>query len=365
VKNLFNLNLLLDKSAQAILAFAKFLKVFFISLMWKPAMSYIVWCLEQSEDSQRQWTKILKLPMLLFTPIVAFVSPLGVFVIFAVVFVSIEQSVYPKHTVPERFLVSENINRSLNEKGALLFDAATYQLDEELKTTLGWCPNDVFLDWLDNRCERQIGVHYATRESLKILSVYTTKFGLGDVENKDTRGAREIIAYKVDVWAAMGLFPGSSENTYRKALKSVDKFIVNANESKELVVNIRTDDLKAVLDSMKNDVLQEPFGQLTTRNKNVKWFQLDNKVYFAQGAAIVARDILAVMRSSFQAELEKGGLENLDAAIDSLNAAAQFNPWLVARGDGDSMWADHRSKMARYFSEAFRRIEEVSGSLKI
>ena len=334
-------------------------------MIWKPALSYVSWCMDQSENSQRQWVKILKLPMLIFTPIVAFIAPLGIFVVFAVVFVGIEQSIYPEHEVSDRLISNTANELTLNEKGALLFDAATIQLDKELRSTLGWCPNDVFLDWLDNRCERQIGVHYATRESLKILSVYTTKFGLGDVENQDTLSAREIIAYKVDVWALMGIFPGSSESTYKKSLKSVNKFIDTAKQSSDLVVNIRTDDLKAILDSIKNDVLQEPFGQLTSRNNNVNWFELDNKVYFAQGAAIVARDILVVMRNRFESELEKGGLENLDAAIDSLNAAAQFNPWLVARGDGDSMWADHRSKMARYFSEAFRRIEEVSGSLRI
>ncbi len=62
--------------------------------------------------------------------------------------------------------------------------------------------------------------------------------------------------------------------------------------------------------------------------------------------------------------MEKGAEENVMKAIESLDKAAQYNPWWVSRGDGDSKMADDRSKVARYITEAIEMIGVVRNSIK-
>ncbi len=106
------------------------------------------------------------------------------------------------------------------------------------------------------------------------------------------------------------------------------------------------------------------FTQNYLQTREIKQSELDDVVQFARGAAIVARDELSVLRFAFTEELSRGELDNLDAAIDSLEAIIDFHPWWIWRGDGDSMFADHRAKLSRYYSEVFRRIEDLAASLR-
>ena len=75
--------------------------------------------------------------------------------------------------------------------------------------------------------------------------------------------------------------------------------------------------------------------------------------------SVHARDILLVMQSAFPAEVSKGSDANLKYAIESLDAAAQYNPWWVTRGEGDSKPKDDRAKVAQYYAQAIKRIEDT------
>ena len=283
----------------------------------------------------------------------------------------IDQTIYPKNEVEGKFADQSNADLTINMKGALLFDAAYNQMSRELNSNLGWCPNDIPINpfsWLDNRCNRQIGVWYATGKAVTILSERITKLGMGDEENAYTRKARLHLGNFPDQWGWMGAFEDAAENHFRKAGENIQNFraLMEAPEAKNKLVNLRSDDLVAIFDSIVGNggILSEPFGKLTYRGADMSWSHLDDAVYYAQGAALVARDILVTLKSSFPAELERGGMQLLEVAIDSLNAAGSFNPYMVTRGDGDSMFADHRSKMQRYYTDAFRRLTELRESLK-
>ncbi len=76
------------------------------------------------------------------------------------------------------------------------------------------------------------------------------------------------------------------------------------------------------------------------------------------------RDVFSALWTGFHNEREKGAEENVMKAIESLDKAAQYNPWWVSRGDGDSKMADDRSKVARYITEAIEMIGVVRNSIK-
>jgi hypothetical protein len=169
-----------------------------------------------------------------------------------------------------------------------------------------------------------------------------------------------------DQWGWMGAFQDASENHFNAAVGYIHAFEVEAKTSTDPIVNVRADDLVEIMDMLVSDkgILSEPYGRLTATNAEVEWSELDDRVYYAQGAAIVARDIAVALKHSFPTELSRGGLENLDAAIEALDDAARFNPWWVTRGEASSQFADHRAKMQRYFTEAFRRLEDLRRSIE-
>ena len=283
----------------------------------------------------------------------------------------IDQAIYPKNEVESKFTDQGNADLTINMKGALLFDAAYNQMSRELNSSLGWCPNDILINpfsWLDNRCNRQVGVWYATGKAITILSERITKLGMGDEENSYTRKARLHLGNFPDQWGWMGALEDASENHFGQAGKNIASFRQDMEKAdpKDKLINLRSDDLVAIFDSIVGNggILSEPFGKLTSRGADLPWSYLDDTVYYAQGAALVARDILVTLKSSFPTELERGGMRHLDVAIESLNAAGVFNPYMITRGDGDSMFADHRSKMQRYYTDAFRRLTELRDSLK-
>ncbi len=294
-----------------------------------------------------------------------------IFILIFVIAIFIDQKSYPTNEVSPKFADEKNASLSINIKGALLFDAAYDQMDRELKSSLGWCPNDTWINpfaVLDNRCNRQLGVWYATGKALMVFSERITKLGMGDTENESTKKARLHLGNFPDQWGWMGGLDDASENHFEKAGKFLAEFReqMEVADSNKKLVNLRSDDIVGILEAIVGNggILSEPFGKLTARNANLAWNELDDAVYYAQGAALVARNILVTLRSSFPKELERGGMGHLDVAIEALDTAGSFNPLWITRGDGESMFADHRSKIQRYYTDALRRLTEFQKSLQ-
>lgn len=300
---------------------------------------------------------------------------------------AIDQLTYPSHDLAEKFRIDgPNAGRTLTpeERGILVTDALVYQLEYELDSVTdmtwadwrtlnfngfwGWTPNDMAgfgpLAWpnfFDNRQNRQLGVIYAVRIMTDSWSRETSKLGGADRENRDLVYARtQGFSFSSRSW----FFP-SSEGYYRDGIEWIRTYQGGLRRGDpETIVNVTTRNLANVLRKM-NEMLQEPYGRLIDRNATVRWTEIDDTIYYGQGAAIVARDMLAAIAVAYKDELERGQLDRQVAeAVDSLSAAAQFNPLYTMRGDGDSMVADHRAKIARYISEALRRIEDIYHALE-
>ena len=73
------------------------------------------------------------------------------------------------------------------EKGAVLAQAMTNRLEEELNSTFGWSVNDLWVSptrWLDNRASRQRGTMFATRMLVTFYATHLAKYGTVDAENE-------------------------------------------------------------------------------------------------------------------------------------------------------------------------------------
>jgi len=285
----------------------------------------------------------------------------------------VDRAVYPTNPVNKFFEQKENANLSENNKGALLYMAAVHQLRKEMDTSLGWCPNDKALNpfsHLDNRCQRQLGVRHGARRAVIALSEEITK--VGEDEHPLTKAAHEGISSSPYRWAWMGLFEGSTEEEYENAIAKLDKFTQlvidndNLDQPKKLV-DIRSTDFVTIIDIIadeKRGFLQEPYGKLTARNNEILYFKLDDTVYYAAGSALVARDLLVALKSAYPEDLDRGGMFNLDVAIDALSAAGRYNPYWISRGADDSMPKDHRAKVQQYMSDAIKYLTKFRDSLR-
>lgn len=305
-----------------------------------------------------------------FVPVVAPIVPFGMIVTVIASMVMVDQMTTPTFVVDQKFItLAKELDASgptLNEVGNALFAASYHQMVREMdpkELVFGWTPNDVVgLQFFDNPVNRKLGVLHASRELLTVLSVSISKLGSVDEENALLLKARqEGFAFEPYSW----MFP-ASEDRYQDGIKLIKQFQHDLLDgtTNGATINITNKDVEAILLAISNKVLEVPHGRLTSRNDVVPWSELDDRVFFAQGAAIVARDVLTVLRHAFNEKItESGAIKNMDKAIDSLEGAINFHPWWITRGDRDAMWGDHRSKMSRYYNEARERINDVAEAI--
>ena len=265
---------------------------------------------------------------------------------------------------PGKFIEQDINNQYLHigQKGALLFQASYHQLQVMMHRFPYWSRNDPKFypqHWWDNSRNTQEGVWWSTKEISKILSDRITRFGDGIPQNKLTLAAVNDFQTKPDIWK---WWVTDSEEFYEDGFTKMGKFEKLAMVNPDLI-NIKTDDLVAILEVIKQKAIGEPYGRLQERNGKIGRFELDDAIKYARGAAIPARDVLVVLRYAFADMLERGGLDNLDSAIDSLEAIINFHPWITTRGEGSLPIPDYRSKLSRYFSQVDNRLKDIIKSM--
>ncbi len=248
------------------------------------------------------------------------------------------------------------------EKGVLLVESIYNQLNRELESPLGWTVNDVYISqYFDNRVNRQKGVLFATRMIFTFYSTRLSKLGKTDNENELLKIVREKeFAYSSDVW---GFFVMSSENKYKNGIENIQKYEKDllANTA---VFNMRSDDVYELLKLITGaQLIDQTMGHLIQKDNEVSFTELDDRVYYAQGVALVIRDVMNTLVKIYPEILEKGGKKNIREGLSDLNKIVDFNPIVVLRGSNDSMLADHRGKVAKYLISVDRRIEELMESL--
>jgi hypothetical protein len=232
-----------------------------------------------------------------------------------------------------------------------------------MNSTFGWSVNDLWISptrWLDNRANRQRGVIFATRMLVTFYATNLAKYGTVDAENEWLKEAREKrFAFSEDSW-----WLPSSESEYRKGLELLRKY-ETAVEDGKAVFNMRTDDIyNLFMFIISNQFLDQPLGLLVQATEEVRYWDLDDRIYYTQGVILVLRDFLETMVKLYPAIREKGGEENIQIAFKEMERVCTFDPLVVLRGRHDSIMADHRGKMASYVISIRERLNDVTQSIR-
>lgn len=263
-----------------------------------------------------------------------------------------------------------------HQKGRVLALAIVSRLEVELAD--GWTPQYLFVNpksHFDNAVNRKIGVLTATTLLQKFFSTTMAKYGSMDPENPWMQEARERdFTYGPRTW---GFFERSSYSAYEDGVANVHKYADKLIGVK--VADKRKDDSRAIVNIKANEiyemltfVLSKNFidvalGWLSEPGENLTWTELDDRVYFAQGMTLVLRDVITVLKELYPEKItnvDKGGTENLEEAMVAMNKISTFNPLVVLRGKEDSMFADHRGKMARYMFTVRERLLDVAETIR-
>jgi hypothetical protein len=249
------------------------------------------------------------------------------------------------------------------ERGAALSHAMTIRLQSEMNSRFGWTPNDLIISptrYLDRRNSRQMGTIFATRILVEFFSTNLSKYGKADIENESLKKARnQCFSYSEDVW-----WMASTEDRYEEGIKLVGDYAKQLRTGKA-TFNMRSDDIYNLLSLITSSkFLDQPLGQLVQTSDGVPFSQLEEHVYYAQGSILVVREFLHALVNMYPEITQKGGKENIQAAFRDMDKICVFDPLIVLGGSNDSMFADHRGKMARYMINVRERINDLAQSVR-
>ncbi|WP_137982478.1 hypothetical protein [Desulfovibrio gilichinskyi] len=261
-------------------------------------------------------------------------------------------------------------------KGRVLALAIVSRLETELAD--GWTPQYLFVtpkSHFDNAVNRKLGVLTATTLLQKFFSTTMAKYGSMDPENPWMQEARERdFTYGPRIW---GFFERSSNSAYEDGVANVHKYadklismkVVNKKKGdSRAIVNIKASEIYDMLTFiLSKNFIDVPLGWLSAPGGTLTWSELDDRVYFAQGMTLVLRDVITVLKELYPEKItnvDKGGTQNLEEAMMAMNKICTFNPMVVLRGKEDSMFADHRGKMARYMFTVRERLLDVADTIR-
>lgn len=299
----------------------------------------------------------------IFTPLALFIVPVGICLVTAILCVVVDQVVYPEFPINPKFDQKTNVDLSMDRKSALLFESAIYQMDKEMYSFTGWTPNDLSFSptkWFDNKLNRQKGVRNATRLLTARMSILFTNLGTGSKENVDTREGSANLSSPETHW---NWYMGDTEVNFNNGLDQLKKYIKEANASNSMKMsNINPNDILDIVNIIIDDVLREPLGRLQEQESPLSFSELDDAVYYAQGTAIVVRDVLVALRSTVPGIMVKGSSENLNLAIEKLNQMADDNPYCVY---SIMELGDTRAIFATFYNSALEQLKVVAKSIRV
>ena len=352
-----------------------------VKLEWQFIRRYVVFVNEFTGsgtlgmgDGAKPFSVLVRYPVRVFlwvlVPIISLLVPLGVVTASVLLLAGIDQATVHNYTVDERFVnldstPDDGVQPTDRDVGVALLIASYNQMELELRTPalVGWTVNDkVGLQFWDNRVNRQLGVRHAAIIMNKELAWITN---LGDSDKVDQRivdanqSGFAIDPYLWQFWPIP-----SAEDYYDDGIGYIQSFIADVvADKKNVTINITNEDKRDIFDAV-NETLAVPHGRLIEETDKTPWAKIDDDVFFAKGAAIVARDMLVVMKHGFPAEIQRrGASENLDQAIVALEKAVNFHPWpWTMRGEDDAPFADHRAKISQYYQDARKRIENLTAA---
>ncbi len=252
-------------------------------------------------------------------------------------------------------------------RAVVMSEATVHSLDTQLSSLFGWIPNDVLFvpKILDNIVNYQKGVIYATRPASDIIAKTISRYGKNDtLDERLVDATSRSFVYSDEVWGFWFVY--DTEGKYKQGIKnwrswaaSVDSGVKNSG-----VYNVKSDDVYLIL-KYCNQMLEYALGYLN--KEKIAHFDSDNYVYFAKGVSSVVEDILRGLVAVDSSVIERGGKENVEAALKRLSFVREFNPlYVVAGGNdiGDAMLPNHVAALARHIDVASNRINDIMQSME-
>lgn len=257
---------------------------------------------------------------------------------------------------PQPFQMGETASLDENARGKVLADAITHQMRYELVSTFGWSANDIVFNRfvLDNRAARQYGVYHATRVFMDHYSMYIAKLGTNDRENDFLYQAR-LNSFAINPRSFW--FP-SAEGAYKKGLKAIEKYKAGLDNGTALY-NCRTDDIYSTLNLIVGENMLGHALGLLENARDLPFYELDNRIYEAQGIILVVRDVLYALYELYPDIKEKNNEDNMQAAMRYMTLVATYNPlYMTSKLNCGEL-------VISYILFAKNRIEDIRNSLRI
>jgi hypothetical protein len=131
------------------------------------------------------------------------------------------------------------------------------------------------------------------------------------------------------------------------------------------VFNLRTDDIYDLLTYITGrEFLDQPMGLLIQSGEDVVLPPTRTTASTTpRGPCWLCATASTPWSSAYPSIGQKGGEENLKEAFRAMDKICSFDPPFVVEGSHDSMLADHRGKMARYYITVISRLNDVTQSV--
>lgn len=243
-----------------------------------------------------------------------------------------------------------------NDKGKLLLDAITYQMDRELNSSFGWTFNDIIFNrfFMDNRAYREYGVYHATRFLLDLYSSQIAKLGSNDRESEYLYKAR-INNFAIDPRSF--LFP-SAEGSYQKGFKLLEQY-KNSLDTGKGTYNARTDDIYASFVTVTGENLLGYALGLLENSQQMPFYELDNRIYEVQGIVLVLRDFLSTLYELYPEIKARNNADNMAAAMEYLNRICTYDPLFI------TSFFNSGELIVSYLLFAKARLEDIRDSIRM
>lgn len=300
----------------------------------------------------------------MYSPIVLVIFPTLIVGAIVFILVGIDQLTAPSFPVSKELAHIDSTpddkkDPTMTDIGTALLLATAHQMEVELSTPylIGWTPNDMFGgQWFDNRVNRQLGVRHAAIVMLLELQNITNYGDNDKVDPRIVSAYQGGFTFDPYVW----MMPGWSESAYEEGIENIKSFVKDARAGKPgVVINITNEDIHDIFFAV-DEALRVPQGELIESSSLISWNKSDDEIFFAKGAAIVARDILVVMRQGYEKDIRaRGALDNLDQAIVALEKVLAFQPSIVWAIGDDSQFPDHRANLSQYLQDIRSRMDNL------
>jgi hypothetical protein len=264
---------------------------------------------------------------------------------------SIEQS-YPQE---EGFVPGEIIARTLVET-----------MENELDSTFGWRPNDIFLWgpylWSDNNANRQMGIIQGIRETNRVFRDNLTKLSSDEF---DLNLLEADTMFRND--AKKFMLP-SAEKQFSRGVEALKRYIqgLHAEPRSSRPLNKRNVELIKLFDAWTGLLGDAHANLYRTHNQDgspVRMWETDNYFYQAQGNAAVMYFMMQALEKEYGDGLTPSVKKLFHEVDEALETAATLKPIIVLNGSAAGITANSRRNLDAFVSEGrdkmFSIVEEL------